>query len=433
MTLNVAVVGTGPAGFYAADAVLKRIPDCRVDLIDRLPTPFGLIRFGVAPDHQTTKKIMRAFDKTAREAQCRFFGNVELGRDVSLDELRANYDAVIIAVGAGNDRAAGVPGENKKGVIGSATFVGWYNAHPDFRDLNPPLDTKNVVVIGNGNVAIDVARVLVKTRAEMAEADLPEHVQAAIERSPITDVYLVGRRGPMEAKFTNVELREMGELTHAAAVVDPRQLPEAVGEVEDERDRRLKQKNLSTLKEFVEHGAAAKSKRVHFVFFAAPVEIKGGDRAEAVRFERARVENGRAVGTGEFFEIPCGLVITAIGYRSLPVAGLPFDARNHIVPSREGCVSDGLYVVGWIKRGPSGVISTNRPDGAEAAEHIVANVKPAGKAGRDALARLLAERKVRVVSYADWQKIEAAEIAAAVKPSPRRKFTTIPEMLAALT
>jgi ferredoxin--NADP+ reductase len=432
MTMDVAIVGTGPAGFYTADALIKRLPDCRIDLIDRLPTPFGLIRFGVAPDHQTTKKITRAFDRTARESQCRFFGNVELGRDVSLDELRSLYDAVVLAVGAGNDRAAGIPGEDKKGVLGSATFVNWYNAHPDFRDLEPPLDTKNVVVIGNGNVAIDVARVLVKTNAEMATADLPDHVARAIQSSPITDVYMVGRRGPIEAKFTNVELREMGELTDAAPVVDARQLPDEVGEVEDDRERRLKQKNLATLKEFLAQAPDSKPKRVHFVFYAAPVAILGGERVEAVRFERAKVEGGRAVGTGEFFEIPCGLVISAIGYRSLPVAGLPFDPRQHIVPSSDGFVSDGVYVVGWIKRGPSGVISTNRPDGQAVADHVAANVKPAGKRGREGLASLLAARRVRAVSYDDWLRIEAAEVAAATKPAPRRKFTTVADMLAAL-
>ncbi|MSO65049.1 MAG: hypothetical protein EXQ85_04495 [Alphaproteobacteria bacterium] len=431
MTINVAIVGTGPAGFYTADALLKAGIDCRIDLIDRLPTPFGLIRFGVAPDHQTTKKIMRAFDRTAREARCRFFGNVEIGRDLSLDELRSLYDAVVLAVGAGNDRAAGVPGEDKAGVIGSATFVGWYNAHPDLRHLDPPLATKNVVVIGNGNVAIDVARVLVKTRREMAAADLPDHVADAIQFSPITDVYMVGRRGPIEAKFTNVELREMGELENAVPVVDAAQLPAEVGDVEDDRDRRLKQKNLATLREFCAFKPNDKPKRVHFVFYAAPVAILGGKHAEVVKFEHTKVEAGRTVGTGRFFEIPCSLVITAIGYRSLPVPGAPFDAKNHVVPNDDGRVAEGLYAVGWIKRGPSGVISTNRPDGVAVAGYVAADVK-GGKPGREALARLLNDRNVRVVSYDDWLRIEAAEIAAAPKPSPRKKFLTIPDMLAAV-
>jgi len=432
MSVSVAIVGTGPAGFYTAEALLRQGVDCTIDLIDRLPTPYGLIRFGVAPDHQTTKKVVRNFEKTALHERCRFFGNVELGRDVTLEELRGMYDAVVLAVGAADDRRLGIPGEDKQGVIGSAAFVGWYNAHPDLRDLAPLLDTPAAVVAGNGNVAIDVARVLVKTAAEMMDSDLPEFAARAIQAAPIRDVYVVGRRGPVEARFTNVELREMGHLDVAQAVVNAQDLPEGVGAIEDDRDRRLKEKNLSTLREFAAQPPGGKARRVHFLFHASPVEILGGERAEGVRFERTRVEGDRVIGTGETFDIACGLVIPAIGYRSLPVAGAPFDARKDIVVNQDGRVAPGLYVVGWLRRGPSGVIATNRPDGAAVAQHIATDIPAGARSGRAALEKHLAARGVRVVSFADWQTIEQAEFAAASAPAPRRKLERVSDMLALL-
>lgn len=432
MSVSVAIVGTGPAGFYAADALLKQGEDYRIDLIDRLPTPYGLVRFGVAPDHQKTKNVCNSFARTAAKDGVRFLGNVEIGRDVSLDELRGLYDAVILAVGAGADRTMGIPGEDKQGVIGSAAFVGWYNAHPDLRRLDPPLETDTVVIIGNGNVAIDVARVLVRTQGEMADSDLPDYAGAAIQASPITDVHMVGRRGPIQAKFTNMELREMGRLDEAVALADPAQLPADVGDLADERDRRIKTKILATLKGFAAHKRDEKPKSVQFQFFAQPVEILGGDSVEGVRFERTKLDDGRAVGTGEFYEIACGLVIAAVGYRSDAVADAPFDEKRGIVVNDDGRVDDGLYAVGWIKRGPTGVISTNRPDGVTVAAHVAADVPEGSKPGRGALLALLKERGVRAVSFDDWKTIEQAEVEAATPPAPRRKFTTIDEMLAVL-
>jgi len=432
MTLSVAIVGSGPAGFYTADALVKSDSDCQIDIIERLPSPYGLIRFGVAPDHEKTKNVTRAFDRTASQEQVNYYGNVEIGRDVSLDALRGMYDAVVLAVGASLDRPLGLPGEDKAGVYGSATFVNWYNAHPDFRDLDPSLDTDTVVVLGNGNVAIDVARVLVKTPAEMAKTDLPSYVGRKIQASPITDVHMVGRRGPVEAKFTNVELREMGELENCVPQVDAGQLPDEVtGEMSD-RDKRLREKNLASLRDFSTRDAGEKPKRVHFGFYASPVEIMGGDRVEAVRFERTKVENGRAVGLGEFFEIPCGLVIAAIGYMSGPIDNAPFDAKNGVVISEDGRVDDGLYAVGWIKRGPSGVIGTNKPDGKNAMAQIVADLGEGGKPGRAALEAALSAQDHRWVSFNDWLRIAAAEVAAAPNDAPRQKFTTVEEMLAAL-
>lgn len=433
MPINVAIVGSGPSGFYTADALLKSGADVRLDIIERLPTPFGLIRGGVAPDHQTTKRVSRAYEKTALADGTGYFGNVELGRDVSIEELKSIYDAVVLAIGAPRDRKLGIPGEDKTGVFGSADFVGWYNGHPDFADLDPNLDTGAVAVIGNGNVAIDVARVLVKTPEEMAETDIAPHAAEAIRRSPLTDVYMFGRRGPVEAKFTNVELREMGKLDNCVPVVDPAQLPDEITGDWSDRDRRLKEKNLQTLREFLDVDPAGKEKRVHFAFYQKPVEVLGGDTVEGIRMEKTAVRDGRSVGTGEFVDVPCGLVVAAIGYYSDPVDGVPFDSEKGAVVHEDGRVGDGVYAVGWIKRGPTGVIGTNKPDGDQAAQQIIEDNPGGGsKPGREALESLLNERGVRAVTYDDWQRIDEAEIQAADEGAPRRKFVRVEEMLGVL-
>ncbi|MBM3511313.1 MAG: pyridine nucleotide-disulfide oxidoreductase [Alphaproteobacteria bacterium] len=428
--ITVAIVGSGPAGFYTAEALLRSGRAVAVDIVERLPTPYGLIRGGVAPDHQTTKNVTRKYEEVALDPAVRYFGNVEVGRDVSLDELRDAYDAVVLAIGSPFDRPLGIPGEDKKGVYGAAAFVGWYNAHPDFRNLDPALDVHAAAVIGVGNVAIDVARVLVKTPTEMTKADLPDYAARAIQASPLTDVYMFGRRGPNDAKFTNVELREMGELDNCVPQLDAAQLPKTVEGEASDRDRRLKEKNLATLWEFTKRRADEKPKRVHFCFYAAPVAILGGERVEALRLERTQVVAGQARGTGEFFEVPCGLVLPSIGYRGAPLEGAPFDAKAGIVANRDGRVADGLYAVGWIRRGPTGVIATNRPDGVAAAAFIAADFVHGRKPGRPQLEALLASRRVQAISFAEWKKIEAAEIAAAPPGAPRRKFATVADMLA---
>ncbi|MEP0337038.1 MAG: FAD-dependent oxidoreductase [Alphaproteobacteria bacterium] len=434
MTISVAIIGSGPAGFYTADALVNGGCDVQVDIIERLPTPYGLIRGGVAPDHQTTKKVARKYEQTALFEQVRYFGNVEVNKDVSLAELREMYDAVVLAVGAPSDRKLTIPGANKDGVHGSAAFVGWYNGHPDFRDLEPDLNIRAAVVIGNGNVALDCARVLVRSREGMAGADIAAHAMEIIETAPLTDVYLTGRRGPLDAKFTNVELRELADLERAVPLARAEQLPDAAPDDMDPREKRLAERNLANLRDYATNDPDAKPKRIHFEFFAQPMAILGDQRVEAVSFERTRVVDGRAEGTGEMFEIPCGLVIAAIGYRSDPIEGAPFDDKAGIIPNRDGRVDDGLYAVGWIKRGPTGVISSNRPDGVTVAEYICDDFKDApGKPGRAALGPLLSERGVRAVSFDDWKKIEAAEVARAEgRDSPREKFVTVPEMLKVL-
>ena len=431
--LRVAILGFGPAGFYAAAELLQQeAPAVHVDMFDRLPTPYGLVRGGVAPDHQKIKSVIKLFARTAERPGFRFFGNVTFGEDVTLDELLLRYHQLLFCTGCETDNHMGIPGEDLKGSYPATIFVGWYNGHPDFRDLDPDLDTAAVGIIGNGNVAIDVARVLVKTPAEMATSDLADHAAQAIHAAPIRDVYIIGRRGPAQAKFTNKELGEMGALEDCAALVDPAQLPAAVAGEMSDRDRRQREKNLATLRSFPSAPEPAKGKCVHFVFFAQPEAISGAVRCAGLRLERTRLEDDRAVGTGQTFEIHCGVVVFAVGYRMDSLDGVPSDEPAGTFESRDGRVADGLYVVGWAKRGPSGVIGTNKGDGDLAAEQIRADIPPGRKAGRAALESLLTERRLRWVSFADWQRIDAAETAAAPEAAPRRKLVRIADMLAVL-
>lgn len=434
MALSVAIIGAGPAAFYTVEALLALGEDGRgvqIDIIERLPTPYGLIRAGVAPDHQSTKKVARKFEGMALEHAVRFFGNVEVGRDVGLDELRRIYDAVVLAVGSPGDRALGIPGENRPGVYGSSLFVGWYNGHPDFRGLDPIVAGPVAVVVGNGNVALDVARILVMSEAELACSDTPDHAASALRRSGIEEVLIVGRRGPAEARFANAELRELLDLDEAAAIADPADLPDAVV-LPDERERRRVEKNLGVFRRFAAQTGASKAKRIRFRFFAAPVAILGDGAATGIRLEAMALRDGRLAGTGRFDDVACRTIVTAIGYRCRPIVGVPFDAGRGLIPSADGRIEPGLYVVGWAKRGPVGVISSNRPDGETCAAQIQADAEPNNKPGREAFVRLLAERGVRPVSFADWHAIDLAEVAAARPPAPRKKFTTLAEMLAVL-
>ena len=312
---------------YAAQGLLDKDPDCRVDVIERLPSPFGLIRGGVAPDHQKTKRVSKAYERTLSDDRVRYLGNVEAGRDVSVPELLGIYDAVVLAYGAPHDNRLGVPGEDLPNVFGSNAFVGWYNGHPDFKDLDPDLDVDSAVIIGVGNVALDVARVLAKTRKEMSITDLVQYAADATEASPVKDVYMLGRRGPVEAAFTNVELREMGELENAAPVMNPDHLPgRIVADYMSDRDLRLREKNVETMRSFLDVSPEGKDKRVHFGFFLSPVEILGANRVEGVRCERTTVDaNGKVKGTGETVDIPAQLVVTCIGSRAFPIDNLPFN------------------------------------------------------------------------------------------------------------
>ena len=434
MTRTVAIVGSGPGGMYAAQGLLDKSPDCVVDVLERLPSPYGLIRGGVAPDHQKTKRVSRAYDRTMQDERVRYLGNVEVGRDVSVAELLEVYDAVVLACGAPHDNRLGIPGEDLPNVFGSNAFVGWFNGHPDFAGLAPDLDIEAAALIGIGNVALDVARVLAKTREEMSVTDLADHAAAPIHASPVRDIHMFGRRGATQAAFTNVELREMGELRNAVPVVDPAQLPDVVtAPYMSERDLRLRQKNVDTLRSFLEVDPAGKEKRVHFVFCASPVEILGDARVEGVRLERTAVdESGRVSGTGQTFDVPCELVVTCIGSRAFPIEGIPFDDGAGIVANQNGRISDRLYAVGWLKRGATGTIGTNKNDSMEVVDRLLAECPDGARPGRPALDARLAARDVRIVSFSDWQAIDRLEVESAPAGAPRRKFASPDEMIAAL-
>jgi len=431
---HVAVIGSGPAGFYTVEALIKAYGDgVRIDLIDRLPVPYGLIRFGVAPDHQSIKAVSRRYDRVAEEESVRFVGNVAVGRDVTIAELRSLYDAVVLATGAPRDRALGIPGEELPGVVGSAAFVGWYNGHPDFADLAPLLDGTSAAVIGNGNVALDVARILSKTRAEFAGSDIVAHALEALEGSAIRTITLVGRRGPHQIAMTPKELGELGHLNAAVPHTDLADFPDV--EADAALDPGVR-KSVAHLREFAALDGAGKPKHIEFDFFARPVRIEGDGRAERLVVERTRLDDsGASIGTGETYAIPASLVVSCIGYSTPPIDGVPYDERGGRFLNDAGLIQDGLYAVGWARRGPSGTIGTNRPDGYEIADRIVAAMplgSNGGKAGGGGLDRLLAERRVRATSFDDWRTIEAAEAAAASDGAPRAKLVRHEDWLALL-
>ena len=420
-----AIVGSGPAGFYTAEALVKAYGDsARVDIIDRYPVPYGLIRFGVAPDHQSLKAVSKRYDQVAEGEQVRFVGNVTIGSDVSTDELRGFYDAVILAIGAPHDRKLGIPGEELSGVVGSAEFVGWYNGHPDFAGLAPPLDGTHVAVIGNGNVALDCARILAKNHHEFEGSDIVGHALDALDGSAVETITIIGRRGPHQISMTPKELGELGHLEAATPVVDGADFPPIEADDALEPGHR---KSITILRDFAGTGPdASKARQIVFDFFAKPVRIEGDGRAERVIVERTVLdESGAASGTGETYEVPASLIITSIGYQTPRIDGVPYDDRGGKFANNQGRIAEGLYAVGWARRGPTGTIGTNRPDGYEVAEQVAAAMAPGsdgGKAGGDGLIALLKQRGIRSTSFDDWRSIEAAEIAAARPGSPREKF-----------
>jgi NADPH-dependent glutamate synthase beta subunit-like oxidoreductase len=428
---HVAVIGSGPAGYYSAEALQKLYGDeVRVDMIDRMPVPYGLIRFGVAPDHQSIKAVAKRYEKVALSDNVRFVGNLLVGRDVSIAELTGLYDAVILATGAPDDRPVGIPGDDLPGVIGSAAFVGWYNGHPEFADLEVPLDVASAAVIGNGNVALDVARILAKTPAEFVGSDIVAHAFSKLGNSSIRAIHLLGRRGPHQIAMTPKELGELGHLDDAVPVVDLSEFPPELDDALLEPGQR---KSVTHLREFAKL-APDKSKTILFDFFARPVSIEGEGKVERLIVEKTRLDDkGAAIGTGETYEIACGLVISCIGYKTPPIAGVAYEEDRGRFANAGGVIGGGLYCVGWARRGPTGTIGTNRPDGYEVAEKIAADLGPGGgrKEGRAGLDRLLEERGVDIVTFRDWQRIEAAEAARAREGSPREKFVLIEEMLGA--
>ena len=435
--LRVAVVGSGPAGFYAAGALLDAERGIEVDMLERLPTPWGLVRLGVAPDHPKLKSVSRAFERIAEKPGFRFFGNVEVGRDVSHTDLLRVYDAVVYAFGAQTDRRLGIPGEELPGSWSATEFVAWYNGHPDYQELPFDLDVDRAVVIGNGNVALDVARMLALTPEELAPTDTTEPAIAAIGASTLREIVVVGRRGPAQASWTTQELKEMGELAGADVSVDERELEGAQG-----ADTQT-QRNLEVLREFASREPTGKPLVVRFLFFRSPVAIHGDSKVESIELVRNRLEerDGRlvAVATDAHENLDCGLVFRSVGYRGVGLPDVPFDDDRGTIRNDGGRVAgaDRTYCAGWIKRGPTGIIGTNKKDAAETVARLVEDVD-AGKiahkpeATPEALEELLAERGVRAIVYSGWTSIDELERAAGEKVGrPRVKLRTWDELLTA--
>ena len=454
--LRIAIVGSGPAAFYVAEDLQKRFTDgCSIDMFERLPAPHGLVRYGVAPDHQKIKNVTKVFDRIASKSGFRFFGNVSYGPDLSLDDLRRHYHACCFATGAQTDRRLGIPGEDSEGSHPATEFVAWYNGHPDFTECSFDLSSKRVVIVGVGNVAVDVARILCRTDAEMAGTDAADHALEALESSGVEEVVMLGRRGVAQAAFTNPEARELGELDGATLhvreeeiEVDEFTLSETGGDLP--KELRLK---LGILEKCTGDHATSKPRRLTIRFLASPVELVAGEsgRVAAVKIAKNRLERSsdgriRAVSTDEVETIPAGLVFRSVGYRGVPLAGLPFDESRGIVPNAAGRVTDpasgeplaGIYVSGWIKRGPSGVIGTNKPDAKETVATIAEDLENGmlaepSEASPQAVRELVESKVRRYVSFEDWRRIDTIETELGrASGRPRVKLISASDAFAAL-
>ena len=449
---KIAVIGSGPAGFYAAGELFRQQSwDIKVDMFERLPTPFGLVRGGVAPDHQKIKSVTKIYSRIAENENFRFFGNVEFGRDIEQSDLLEHYDAVIYTVGSPADRALGIPGEDLSGSHSATEFVAWYNGHPDFREHKFDLSVKYAFVIGMGNVALDVARILAKNPEELAETDITDYALKALRKSQLEDIWLVGRRGPLQAAFSPVELREFLELPEADVMIEENAL-----ELDAESQHILEtisgkdtKKNIEILKQMSAMAASGKKRKVHFLFLASPLEISGDGKVEKIRMVRNQLvkkEDGslRPQATDKIVEEDAGLVFRSIGYHGKPLADLPFDQKSGTIPNECGQVKDPEngnllrnreYVAGWIKRGPSGVIGTNKQDAVETVHRMLETfLKEKMESGKNVsnpdIVSLLEKRKVEFVSFADWKLLDAHEIEAGQKQGrPRVKLTSTAEML----
>jgi ferredoxin--NADP+ reductase len=452
--LRAAIIGSGPSGFYAAEYYLKQTNMViQVDMFDRLPTPFGLVRGGVAPDHDKIKSVTKVYDKIASNPNFRFFGNVEFGKDITHADLTAHYHQIIYATGAQTDRRMGIPGEDLNGSHAATEFVGWYNAHPDYRDLEFDLSQERVAVIGNGNVAMDVARILASSIEELAHTDIADYALEALKESRVREIYVLGRRGPAQAAFTNPEIKELGALAEtdvivpsADATLDP--LTEAY--LHDHPDR-VAQTNVAVLQKYAEQGSTGKPRKIIMRFLVSPIELIGTARVEKIRLLKNVLvpsDDGslRPRATEATEDIDVGLVFRSIGYKGVELPGVPFDSKNGVIPNQQGRIVDpatgtvwaGEYVVGWIKRGPSGVIGTNRPDSVEtvtmalddAANNSTLNPNAPAPEAIDAL---LASRGIEYVTYAAWLKLDEIEQKRGAELNRTRlKFSRIEDMLNAL-
>ncbi len=449
----VAVVGAGPSGFFAAASLLRFAdesiaaggPDVAIDMIEMLPTPWGLVRSGVAPDHPKIKSVSRTFEKTAADPRFRFFGNVTVGQDVSTDELAGRYDAVVYTVGTQSDRPMGIPGEELPGSVAAVDFVGWYNAHPHFAEMTPDVSSGRAVVIGNGNVAIDVARILVTDPDVLAGTDIADHALDALRARGVQEVVIVGRRGPLEGAFTTLELRELGELEGVDVVVHPMDLAEISDEDATAAGKAVAA-NIKVLRGYADKTAAGEhtpgNRRIVFRFLRSPVEITGTERVEAIVLGHNELftdDRGRAVArdTGERETLPAQLVVRAVGYRGVAMPGLPFDDSTGTIPHEHGRIAgrSNDYVAGWIKRGPSGVIGTNKKDSQDTVDTLVADLacaqlREVGENHTADLADWLAQRQPRLITHEHWAAIDAHERSAGESCGrPRVKVVSIAEML----
>lgn len=448
--LKVAIVGAGPSGFYASEALIRSDLNVEIDLLERLPSPYGLVRSGVAPDHPKLKQAILVYDKIAsNNSELNYIGNVTVGKDVSVDELRQTHHAVILTCGAETDRKLGVPGEDLPGSHTATEFVAWYNGHPDYRDRVFDLSHENAVVIGQGNVAADVSRILSKTVDELKTTDIAQHALDALAESKIKNVYVIGRRGPAQAKFTSKELKEFGELEACDAVVSSDELVlNAASEAElAEKSNAGSKKVYDLFVGYAEKGLSGKPRQCHFQFLRSPVELIGTDRIEKVVIEHNQLSGDAfkqsARGTGERYELETGILFRSIGYRGVEMSGVPFHESWGVFPNNNGRITDNdsvvpqLYTAGWIKRGPSGIIGTNRACAVETVKSLledVGDLDSESKSGRDGLYSLLDQRDVRHINYQQWKTIDQAEVARGEsKQKPREKFTSVDEMLALIS
>lgn len=430
MTLRVAVIGSGPAGIYTAEALVKQAQeDVRVDVIERLPTPYGLVRYGVAPDHTSIKAIANYLRRVLELPEVRFLGGVTLGEHLSVEDLLSCYDAVVYATGAMVDRKLGIPGEDLPGSVAATDFVNWYCGHPDVSASMFTLDTAEIAVIGVGNVAVDVVRVLAKTADELSSTDVPHDVLERLGASQVKAIHMIGRRGPEHAKFTLKELRELGELANADVCVREDEAVVLGGDF----PRQIRG-NIDVLRSWAARPPVGRPRRLDVRFWMRPVEILGTDRVEGLRLERTRLsEEGRVVGTGEFETLPVGMVLRSVGYQSVPLPGVPFDERSMTVPNEAGRVRDREYVAGWLKRGPTGVIGTNKSDAAETVRTLLSDLAGHDRTASAPIDALLLERGVRPVTYDEWLAIEAAEgaLAKSLGRGERVKLAGLEAMLRA--
>ncbi|GAB3014817.1 FAD-dependent oxidoreductase [Mycobacterium bourgelatii] len=444
---HVAIVGSGPSGFFAAASLLKAADaseeiDVAVDMLEMLPTPWGLVRSGVAPDHPKIKSISKTFEKTGADPRFRFFGNVLVGEHVGARELAERYDAVVYAVGAQSDKALNIPGEDLPGSISAVDFVGWYNAHPHFEDKTPNLSGARAVVVGNGNVAIDVARILVTDPDVLAQTDIADHALESLRPCGVEEVVIIGRRGPLQTAFTTLELRELGELENVDVIVDPAQLA-GITDEEAEAAGKVTNLNIKVLRGYAEKAPRPGHRRIVFRFLTSPIEIKGDGKVESIVLGRNELVTNAdgwvsAKDTGEREELPAQLVVRSVGYRGVPTPGLPFDEKRGIIPNTDGRVdgSRNEYVVGWIKRGPTGVIGTNKKDSQDTVDTLLRDLAGSGDRAdfpddhRDRLAEWLASRQPKLVTNAHWQAIDEYERSAGEPHGrPRIKLPNIAELL----